>query len=118
MNELAYKHSERLQFAARRLTRDVFAMRREAGLINLYQELYAAREARLSAVTKRRIALNRWLRAHPNCTTAQVRATLVELEIPQTREELTEAIRRCEKKAVDAVKKAREQENRENANEA
>jgi len=109
MNELAFKHTERLAFAARRLTRDIVIMRSELGLMNLYQELYAAREARLSAVTTARCALNRWLRAHPKCSTAQVRKALVELKIPQTREELTDAIREIERRAIAEVRKARAQ---------
>jgi len=107
MNDLAFKHSERLAFAARRLARDVAIMRNELGLMNLYQELYAAREARLSAVTTARTAFNRWLRAHPDCSTAQVRKALVDLNIPQTREELTEAIRAIERRAIAEVRNAR-----------
>lgn len=107
MNELAHKHTERLAFAARRLTRDIVIMRNELGLRNLYHELYAAREARLAAVTRRRVKLGQWLRAHPNCTTEQVRKTLVQLEIPLTREALTEAIRNCERKAIAEVRRAR-----------
>lgn len=107
MNDLAFKHSERLAFAARRLARDVAIMRNELGLMNLYQELYAAREARLSAVTTARAKFNRWLRAHPDCSTTQVRKALVELNIPQSREELTEAIRVIERRAIDEVRKAR-----------
>jgi GrpB-like predicted nucleotidyltransferase (UPF0157 family) len=104
MNTLAFKHSERLGFAAQRIARDIAAMRLELGLKNLYPELYAAREARLSAVTRARAAFNRWLRANPNCSTRAVKAALAELEIPLTREELTTAIRAIERKAVAQVR--------------
>ena len=108
MNDLAFKHMERLTFAARRLTRDIAAMRNELGLINLYPELYAAREARLSAVTRARCAFNRWLRANPNGSTAQVKKALVALKIPQTRDELTEAIRSIERLAIAEVRGQRQ----------
>lgn len=107
MNDLAFKHSERLGFAARRLARDIATMRNEFGLVNLYQELYAARQARFTAVTTARVAFNRWLRQHPKCTTEQVRKALVKFQIPLTREELTEAIRKIEREAVAAVRRDR-----------
>jgi hypothetical protein len=110
MNELAFKHSERLGFAARRLARDIATMRNEFGLVNLYQELYAARQARFAAVTTARLAFNRWLRKHPKCTVAQVRKALEQFQIPQTREELTEAIRKIEREAVAAVRRERSQQ--------
>ena len=108
MNELAFKHHERLAFAARRLSRDLCLMRNEAGLINLYQELYIARQARLFYLTKARTMFDRWLRAHPNCTTAQVRAILPQCDIPADRESLTERIREIERSAITFARKNRD----------
>lgn len=113
MNELTFKNVERLAFAARRLARDIAVMRNEFGLVNLYQELYCARNARLSAVTRRRIKLNRWVRENPNHTDKELIAAMKRFEIPLTRDELTEAIRACERKAIEECRAKREQQDQE-----
>lgn len=102
MNQLAFKHYERLTFAARRLTKDIMTMRNEGGLslTAMYPELYAARRLRLTYVTQARRALGCWMREHPKATKKQVEKALAKFEIPQNREDLTEAIRRIEREAI------------------
>jgi len=92
MNEYAFRHRQRLDFAARRLARDIVAMRRDRALPKLYRELYESLEARLSAVTRARIGFGRWLRRHPNVPTKRVRRALHDMGIPVTRPELRRAV--------------------------
>lgn len=110
MNNLAMKHMERLSQAARRLARDIYTMRNELGLKNLYQELYAAREARFTAVVQARCRLKHFLRENPGAGTEEVRVALQLFGIPETREELTEAIRSIERGAVAHVRNVRGQQ--------
>ena len=93
MNEYAFRHRQRLDFAAQKLARDIAAMRTDPSLPKLYRELYESLEARLAAVTAARIRFGRWLREHPDATTRQVWQALNEMKIPLTRTKLRSAIR-------------------------
>lgn len=104
MNQLLWKHTERLAFAAGRLAKDIHIMRKEAGIVKLYAELYAARERRLRGVTRDRIALNRWARKNPNATESATLKALKKLNIATTREELCERIKSCERNAIRMVR--------------
>jgi hypothetical protein len=106
MNEYAFRHRERLHFAARKLARDIQAMRAEPTLPKLYRELYETLEARLSAVTQARRAFGRWLRLHPNARPANVAMALRKMAIPTTRPELREAIRAIRRKACENIRVA------------
>ena len=98
MNEYAFRHRERLHFAARKLARDIQAMRAEPTLPKLYRELFETLEARLSAVTQARRAFGSWLRRHPNARPANAAMALRKMAIPTTRPELREAIRAIRRK--------------------
>ena len=81
MNELAFFHAQRLQFAARRLARDLQAMRSDPTLPKLYQELYVSLQVRLSAVTEARRTFGQWVREHPNATNRDFRQALLAMNI-------------------------------------
>jgi len=104
MNEFAYRHKERLHFAARRLARDVRAMRADHSLPKLYRELYEFLQARLSAVTQARQEFGRWLREHPDASTPQVRRALRNLNIPVTQPALRSAIREIHKNVRQQIR--------------
>ena len=106
MNEYAFRHRVRLHFAARKLARDIQAMRAEPTLPKLYRELFETLQARLSAVTKARQAFGRWLRLHPNARPANVALALKKLYIPTTRPELREAVRAIRSKARENIRAA------------
>ncbi|HEY3324983.1 MAG TPA: hypothetical protein VGP72_31305 [Planctomycetota bacterium] len=94
MNEYAFRHRQRLDFAAQKLARDIAAMRADPHLPKLYRELYESLEARLAAVTAARIRFGRWLRQHPDASVRQVRIALIDMKIPVTRPALRRAIHR------------------------
>jgi len=85
-------HRQRLDFAARRLARDIVAMRADQSLPVLYRELYESLEARLTALTEARVRFGRWLREHPRAPPRKVRRALLGMNIPVTRPELRRAI--------------------------
>ena len=104
MNEFAFRHSQRLHFAARRLARHIQAMRREPALPKLYRELYESLEARLSAITRARRTFDRWLRDHPDPSDLQIRHALRKMNIPITRRDLRLAIREIEQAVRDQIR--------------
>jgi len=104
MNEYAFRHQERLHFAARKLARDIQAMRADPTLPKLYRELYETLEARLLAVTQARQAFGGWLRRHPNARPASVAMALKKMGIPTTRPELREAVLAIRKKVRESVR--------------
>ena len=106
MNEYAFRHRQRLDFAAQKLARDVAAMRTDPILPKLYRELYESLEARLAAVTAARIRFGRWLRLHPDAPMKDVRRALIDMEIPVTRPELRRAIREIKLSARRRIRSA------------
>ena len=104
MNELAYFHSQRLQFAAARIARDLQAMRSDPTLPKLYQEIYLSLQVRLSAVTAARITFAQWVRQHPNASDPEVRKALRDMNIPTTLPALRRAIRKIKRDVRKTIK--------------
>jgi hypothetical protein len=104
MNEYAFRHWQRLDFAARRLARNIGAMRADPTLPKLYRDLYESLEERLSAITRSRIQFGHWLRQHPEASAAQVRKALQVLDIPITAPKLRKKIHKIQRRVKARIR--------------